>query len=108
MLIQNVPFDVTDFDQIATVEHPGERGKAIWRTIERGNLRVRIVEYSLGYIADHWCSRGHVVFVLSGELTTELQDGRRFAMKSGMSYQVSDGEPHRSVTDTGATIFIVD
>ncbi len=109
MLIQNVPFDVTDFDQITGVEYPGERGKAIWRTVERGNLRVRIVEYSPGYVADHWCSRGHVVFVVSGELITELQDGRRFVMKPGMSYQVSDGcEPHRSVADTGATLFIVD
>ena len=109
MRIDDVPFAITDFAQVPPVEHPGETGKAVWRTIERGNLRVRIVEYSAGYKADHWCSRGHVVFVLQGELTTELQGGSRFVMKPGMSYQVSDGaEAHRSVTASGATLFIVD
>jgi quercetin dioxygenase-like cupin family protein len=109
MLLENMPFAITDFAQLAPVEYPGEQGKAVWRTMERGNVRVRIVEYSPGYKADHWCSRGHVVFVLQGELTTELRDGRRFVMKPGMSYQVSDGaEAHRSITESGATLFVVD
>ena len=109
MRIEDVPFAITDFAQVPAVEYPGETGKAVWRTIERGNLRVRIVEYSAGYKADHWCRRGHVVFVLHGELTTELQGGDRFVMKPGMSYQVGDGAAaHRSVTVSGATLFIVD
>jgi hypothetical protein len=83
--------------------------KAIWRTLEIGNIRVRIVEYSPGYSADHWCTRGHVLLVLEGELSTELKDGRKFVLRSGMTYQVaSDAEPHRSSTRTGAKLFIVD
>jgi hypothetical protein len=82
---------------------------AYWRTLEIGNIRVRMVEYSPGYFADHWCSRGHVLLVLEGELFTELKDGRTFKLTPGISYQVADGlEPHRSHTETGAKLFIVD
>lgn len=109
MKIEHVPFTAVDWTAIAAVEHPGERGVATWRTIEIGNLRVRKVEYSPGYLANHWCSRGHVLLVLTGELATELQDGRTFQLTAGMSYHVADGaEPHRSSTAGGATLFIVD
>ncbi len=108
MQIQDVPFTAIEWSGQSPTEHPGETGAATWRTFERGNIRVRMVEYSPGYVADHWCSRGHVVLVLEGELVTELQDGRRFVLTPGTSYQVQDGEPHRSVTNTGAKLFIVD
>lgn len=109
MEIQNIPFMTTDWSKIAPTEHPGEEGKAYWRTLEIGNVRVRMVEYTPGYIADHWCSRGHVLLILEGEMVTELKDGRTFKMHKGMSYQVaSNAEPHRSSTTTGATLFIVD
>ena len=109
MKIENVLFTVTDWTQVSTTEHPGETGKAIWRTIEIGNIRVRMVEYSPGYSANHWCSRGHVLLVLEGELSTELKDGRKFLLRPGMTYEVaSDAEPHRSSTQTGAKLFIVD
>jgi hypothetical protein len=109
MKIENVKFGTTDWSLIAATEHPGETGTAYWRTLEMGNLRVRMVEYTPGYIADHWCTRGHVVLVLEGELHTELQDGRRFVLKAGVSYQVADGaEPHRSSSPSGARLFIVD
>jgi hypothetical protein len=109
MKIEGVPFQVPDWGQIAPVEHPGATGTATWRTVEIGNLRVRKVEYSPGYVADHWCSRGHVLLILDGELVTELQDGRQFTLSAGMHYQVADGaEPHRSSTRTGAKLFIVD
>jgi hypothetical protein len=109
MKIENVPFATTDWSQVAATEHPGETGVARWRTVEVGNIRVRMVEYSPGYLADHWCSRGHVLLVLAGELVTELQDGRSFVMRPGVSYQVADGAaPHRSRTAAGATLFIVD
>jgi hypothetical protein len=82
---------------------------AYWRSLEIGNIRVRMVDYSPGYQADHWCSRGHVLLVLQGELLTELQDGRVFRLTAGMSYQVADdAAPHRSRTDSGAKLFIVD
>ncbi len=104
------PFTVTDWSAVPATHHPGETGDAIWRTVTMGGLRIRMVEYSPGYLADHWCDRGHVLLVLSGELTTELQDGRSFAMRAGHSYHVSDfgDAPHRSRTESGATLFIVD
>jgi quercetin dioxygenase-like cupin family protein len=109
MRIESVPFGVTDWRTVPKTEHPGEAGVAYWQTVEQGNIRVRIVEYSPGYLADHWCSRGHVIHVLSGELVTELKDGRSFTLLPGQGYQVADGEePHRSRTATGATLFIVD
>jgi quercetin dioxygenase-like cupin family protein len=109
MRIESVPFMTTDWSTVASTEHPGETGVARWRTIERGNIRVRMVEYSPGYLADHWCNRGHVLLVLEGELVTELKDGTRVTLTSGMSYQVADDSaPHRSRTHTGAKLFIVD
>jgi quercetin dioxygenase-like cupin family protein len=109
MKIEHVPFNTTDWSKIDATEHLGEAGVARWRTIEQGNLRVRMIEYSPGYIADHWCERGHVIFVLSGELITELRDGRHFTLGPGMSYQVADGDgAHRSVSPKGALLFVVD
>ena len=109
MNIQDVDFCVTDWDKLPQKEYPGEMGKAFWRTLEKGNIRVRIVEYSPGYFADHWCSRGHVIYVLEGELITELKDGSVHVLKPGMSYQVADDTaPHRSRTDIGAKLFVVD
>ncbi len=105
-----MPFGVTDWDAIAPTRHPGETGFATWRTVTAGDLRVRMVEYSPGYLADHWCDRGHVLLVLEGELETELRDGRRFTLRAGQSYQVSDfgDAAHRSSTRAGARLFIVD
>ncbi len=110
MQLPPMSFTVTDWSGVPATEHPDEAGKALWRSFAAGDLRVRMVEYTPGYRADHWCDRGHVLFVLSGELVTELQDGRRFTLKAGQSYQVSDfgDSPHRSSTGTGATLFIVD
>jgi len=109
MHIENVAFCTTAWDTVPATEHQGETGTAIWRTLETGNVRVRMVEYTPGYRADHWCSRGHVLLVLAGELVTELRDGRRFVLTAGTSYQVAeDAEPHRSETKTGARLFIVD
>jgi quercetin dioxygenase-like cupin family protein len=107
--IEQVPFQTTDWSKIAPTEHPGETGVAHWRTIEVGNLRVRMVDYSAGYVADHWCERGHVVLVLEGELISELRDGRSFTLVPGVSYQVADRDgAHRSVSPKGARLFIVD
>jgi quercetin dioxygenase-like cupin family protein len=110
MKIPTLPFTVTDWSKVSPTHHPGERGQATWRTFTIGDLRVRLVEYSAGYLADHWCDLGHVLYVLEGELDTELRDGRKFKLQPGMSYQVSDNgdAPHRSSTQTGAKLFIVD
>jgi hypothetical protein len=109
MEIRNVPFSTIEWSAIAPTTHKGLRGEAYWRTFEIGNIRVRMVEYTPGYLADHWCTRGHVLLVMEGELVTELADGREFVLPAGTSYQVSDDiYPHRSSTAKGAKLFIVD
>ena len=109
MQISDIPFGTTDWSAMPPTEHQGETGMATWRTRQFGPIRVRMVEYTPGYLADHWCSKGHILLCVKGELETELADGRRFTLKPGMSYQVADGaEPHRSSTAVGATLFIVD
>jgi len=109
MHLQNIPFETTDWASVEPTTHPGEAGVAIWRTRQFGAVRVRMVEYSPGYRADHWCEKGHVLLCLSGELQTELRDGRVRTLTAGMSYQVADDDgAHRSSTSSGATLFIVD
>jgi len=109
MQFGDLPFMTIDWSTISATEHPGASGMARWRTVEAGLVRVRMLEYSPGYCADHWCNRGHVLLVLEGELVTELQDGRVVTLTPGMSYQVAnDTAPHRSRTDVGAKLFVVD
>ena len=109
MLMRDIPFGTTDWSVVEPVTYQGESGTAIWRTREFGGIRVRMVDYSAGYVADHWCQKGHILLCLDGELNTELADGRSFTLTPGMSYQVADGaEPHRSRTATGARLFVVD
>lgn len=109
MKMESIPFGTTNWSAVEKTEHTGIGGIAYWRTRNFNDIRVRMVEYSPGYVADHWCSKGHILLVLEGELETELADGRKFILKAGMTYQVGDGaEPHRSATRTGARIFIVD
>jgi hypothetical protein len=109
MEINHLPFCLTDWAIVAVTEHPREQGLAFWRTCHFGAIRVRMVEYSAGYLADHWCSKGHVLLCLEGQLETELADGRRFSLTPGISYQVADNaEAHRSSTASGAKLFIVD
>ena len=109
MQMAGIPFGTTDWSTLERTEHKGETGTAYWWSKQFGDLRVRMVEYTPGYLADHWCAKGHVLLCLEGELHTELEDGRTFVLKPGMSYQVADSmEPHRSSTKTGAKLFIVD
>lgn len=109
MQISELPFGTTDWSLVEATEHQGETGLAYWRTRHFGDIRVRMVEYTPGYLADHWCVKGHILLCIEGELITELEDGRKFTLSPGMSYQVADNaEPHRSSTATGARLFIVD
>ena len=109
MDISGVPFTVTDWDKIEMEEHLGEKGKALWKVFKQGNIRVSLVEYTPGYLADHWCKKGHVIYVLEGEMTTELDDGRKFTTRKGFSYQVGDNDgAHRTFTEKGVILFIVD
>ena len=104
-----IPFGTTDWSSIPRTEHTGETGTAYWQTQTFGGIRVRMVEYTPGYLADHWCSKGHILLCLEGRLDTELEDGRTVTLTPGMSYQVADNaEAHRSSTAIGAKLFIVD
>lgn len=109
MQMTDIPFGITDWSAIPSTEHTGITGMAYWRTQNFGNIRVRMVEYTPGYVADHWCEKGHILLCLEGRLDTELADGRTFVLTSGISYQVADhAEAHRSSTTLGAKLFIVD
>jgi hypothetical protein len=109
MEMHNIHFGVTDWSSLAPERHAGLEGHALWRTQNFNNIRVRMVEYSAGYVADHWCEKGHVLLCLEGELVTALADGRIFTLQPGMSYQVADqAEAHRSQAPDGAKLFIVD
>jgi len=109
MEITRVPFGITDWSAVEPTRHAGESGFALWRTQNFGPIRVRMVEYSPGYRADHWCEKGHILLCLSGSMETGLRDGRRFQLQPGISYQVADhAEAHRSFSAAGATLFIVD
>ena len=111
--MESIPFGTTDWSTLPFERHAGETGEAIWRSRSFGpvdnRMRVRMVEYSAGYEADHWCEKGHVLLCLEGALITTLEDGREFELSPGMSYQVADGaERHRSRTAVGARLFVVD
>jgi quercetin dioxygenase-like cupin family protein len=109
MEITSLAFGVTDWERVPEETKPGERGEATWRVQKFGTIRVRMLEYSPGYLADHWCSKGHILLCLDGELITELADGRTFTLRPGQSYQVADNaEAHRSSTTSGAKLFVVD
>lgn len=109
MDMAEIPFATTDWSKVERTEHKGEQRLAYWRTRQFGSIRVRMVEYTPGYLAGHWCSKGHILLCLDGELHTELEDGRQFVLKPGMSYQVADNaEPHRSFAPVGARLFVVD
>jgi quercetin dioxygenase-like cupin family protein len=109
MEMSGVPFGTTDWSAVTRTAHRGETGMAYWRTLHFGDIRVRMVDYTPGYLADHWCVKGHIILCLEGELHTELEDGRKFVLKPGMSYQVADNaEAHRSFAPAGAKLFVVD
>lgn len=109
MRMIDIPFETTDWSQVPPTEHPGETGTAFWRTRTFGDLRVRMVEYTPGYLADHWCAKGHVILCLEGELQVEVRGRGTHVLTPGVGYQVADdAEPHRSSTQAGAKLFIVD
>jgi len=105
----NIPFQTIDWTNIPLTEHTGESGTAFWQTVHFPGLRIRIVEYSKGYLADHWCSKGHIVHCLEGEFVSELQNGEEFILTKGMTYVVTDDlSSHRSSTENGVKVMIID
>jgi hypothetical protein len=109
MNYQNIPFQTIDWNLIPKTEHTGEKGTATWQTVQFQGLRIRIVEYSRGYIADHWCQKGHIVHCLEGEFVSELQNGEEYVLTAGMTYIVSDElSSHRSRSENGVKLLIID
>lgn len=105
----DIPFQTIDWTTIPKIEHKGETGFATWQTVQFPGLRVRIVEYSKGYMADHWCKKGHIVHCLEGEFISELQNGEKFSLTKGLTYVVSDDlSSHRSITTDGVKLMIID
>jgi hypothetical protein len=104
-----IPFDTINWEALPVTTHTGETGFATWKTIQYEGLRIRMVEYSPGYIADHWCTRGHIIYCIEGEMISELADGSMHLLKKGMTYHVSDeASSHRSRTEHGVRLLIVD
>jgi hypothetical protein len=105
----NIPFQTINWDEVPKTTHAGVTGTAYWQTLQFEGLRVRVVEYTQGYLADHWCQKGHIVYCLEGDFTTELQSGEGFVLSKGMSYIVSDElSSHRSITQNGVKLLIID
>ncbi len=105
----NIPFQTIDWKNVPRTEHKGETGTAYWQTMQFEGLRVRYVEYSKNYKADHWCEKGHIVYCLEGEVLNELKDGSTSILTQGMSYIVSDDlSAHRSITAQGVYLLIID
>jgi hypothetical protein len=108
--MQSIPFETVIWNSVPKTEHKGEVGMAYWQTIQLDGLRIRVVEYSPGYIADHWCTKGHIIYCIEGEMVSELKDGSKNILRKGMSYHVTDDNdnPHRSITSNGCKLFIID
>jgi len=108
-MANNIPFQVVDWNNFPKTEHQGETGMAYWQTWQTDDLRVRIVEYTAGYLADHWCRKGHIVHCLEGSFVSELENGGSFTLIPGMSYIVSDElSSHRSISENGVKLLIID
>lgn len=106
---QNIKFQTIDWTKVPKTEHKGETGTAFWQTTQFQGLRIRIVEYSKGYMADHWCAKGHIVHCLEGDFVSELIGGEKFSLTKGMTYIVSDDlSSHRSITENGVKLLIID
>ena len=105
----NIPFTLLSWNNVPKEEHPGEKGTSYWQVQQWNGLRVRIVEYSAGYLADHWCQKGHIVHCLEGSFTSEMENSEPFQLVKGMTYVVSDDmSSHRSNTESGAKLLIID
>lgn len=104
-----IPFQIIRWDKFPKEEHKGEQGTSFWQVLQFKGLRVRIVEYLPGYIADHWCKKGHIVHCVEGEFVSELENGESFLLTEGMTYVVSDAlSSHRSRTEHGVKLMIID
>ena len=109
MEIKPFPFQTLSWAGVKAEEHKGITGTAYWKILQMHDIRIRMVEYSANYFADHWCQKGHIIYCIAGEMITELEDGREFTLSQGMTYHVGDNSnAHRSRSTNGCSLFIVD
>lgn len=109
MQLTSFPFQLIDWRGIPKEEYPGITGTAQWQVFNMGEIRIRMVKYTAGYSADHWCHKGHIIYYINGEMETELQDGRKFILSKGMTYHVGDNSnAHRSASVKGCKLLIID
>lgn len=110
MKLTDLPTGMTDWSNLDASSQPGATGAATIKSRRFGDMQLRLVSYSAGYTADHWCAKGHIVFIVSGTATFEHEDGRHYELSAGMTYHVSDDErvPHRLSSREGASLFILD
>ena len=107
--MSKIPFQTIDWSVIDKTEHKGVTGTSYWQTIQLDGLRIRIVEYSANYFADHWCQKGHIVYCLEGDFNSELENAETVCLTKGMTYVVSDDESsHRSISTNGTKLLIID
>lgn len=106
MELSGLPEAVVDWSRTPATKTAG----ATSRAHKTNDVQLRVVDYDPGYLADHWCSKGHILYVISGSLTIEHGDGKAsYELAAGMSWQTADnGPPHRVRSTGGATVFIVD
>lgn len=109
MKLSAFPFSITDFADITPEIKPGITGFAEWRTFYRDDVRIRQVTYSPEYLADHWCSKGHIIFCIEGSMETELANGSKHTLSKGLIYTVGDdSDAHRTYSKQGCVLLIVD
>lgn len=109
MKIENMPFTQIDWTSVEAVEHTGTTGYATWKTVNLGDIRIRMVEYSWGYSTNKWCDKGHIIYCVDGGTTIELKNGKKFILRKGMTYVFGDNaDSHRNFTDKGARLLIID
>ena len=110
MKLADLPCGMIDWTSVPRTTHAGETGHAVMRARLFGEIQLRMVEYSPGYRADHWCDKGHILLVIEGAVLLEHRDGARYELTAGASWHVADNgaAPHRVSCEHGATVFIVD
>jgi len=98
------PFKV-DFD---SMEWQSNRQGARFKLFQEGSRQLRLVEFTAGEGAPHWCSQGHIGFVLSGALKIDVA-GKviSFAEGDGIFLPSGDSSAHRATAITPGTRLVM-
>jgi hypothetical protein len=105
-----IPFQTINWETIPPIEHSGASGISISRTFQSDIIRLRLVDFSPKYKADHWCGKGHVIYCLDGDFVLHLKDGSKNVVTKGMTCQMLDDtqNPHLMISESGCKLFILD